>query len=94
MTATEAMNDKQWNRNGRKKSLKDNCFMASADLLNNGHWTIRKLDVENDALQTDNPTLDFMLKKKWALDEKSKQRFVPLNDGKWLKYWYENINPP
>ena len=94
MTETEAMNDEQWNRNGRKKSLKDNCFMASADLLNNGHWTIRKLDVENDALQTDNPTLDFMLKKKWALDEKSKQRFVPLNDGTWLKYWYENINPP
>jgi hypothetical protein len=93
MTVTEAMNDKQWSGGGRRKSLKDNCFMASASLLNDGQWKNRKLSVENDALQTDNPTLDFMLKNNWALDEKSRQRFVPLNDGTWLKYWYENIQP-
>ena len=94
MTETDVIKDTNWSGGGRRKSLKDNCFMASVDLLNDGHWKNRKLDVENDALQTDNPTLDFMLKNNWALDEKSKQRFVPLNDGTWLKYWYENINPP
>ena len=74
----------------RKVSDIDRCYMAGKTLLNNGSWPSGK-DIKTQGVMSDNPTLEYILSKSWPMDSATKQRITPLNDGRWVMYWYENI---
>jgi len=74
----------------RKVSDKDGCYMAAKGLLNNGSWPSGK-DIKTQGVMSDNPTLEYILSISWPMDSATKQRIAPLNDGRWVMYWYENI---
>tara|TARA_B100001094_G_scaffold274694_1_gene281827 strand:+ start:71 stop:1981 length:1911 start_codon:yes stop_codon:yes gene_type:complete len=83
------INDPKFTPTGRTESNQDRCYMAPKTLLNNGRvdWTLK--DVKTEAVMSDNPTLNYTLERWWGTGDN--QRFIPLNDGTWIKYWYESI---